>query len=380
MWLPAGYRPVSSRVLGQDRCLAGVSLSHGPSDPSLPLLGMERLSDRLTRAVAAPFVVPAMTSPRAGLWVAGYRVLQAPLVTVGSTRRYRAALEWGDVRILCVGRLQRFGPLLTRVFGGRAELEEMCTRWPPWRADRLWPADADLVAAEIHPSLARRLRAAGWLICPELVRYEGALSEIPPSGRNRSLRSDLIRVAEGGFTLCEAPGSKHDWEEFKRAMLVPYARRRFGEQVSMPSPRLLRAVQTHGKLLFVIKDGRRLAGACVLCTGDEVWLAALGVRGGDITLVREGVLAALYALTIDWARGIGMRRINAGRCSAFQRDGIAQYKRKWGLSPVREPLSNLVAIRVDPTSRALRLAMEREPFFVEGEDGRLELYPASSGS
>ena len=71
-----------------------------------------------------------------------------------------------------------------------------------------------------------------------------------------------------------------------------------------------------------------------------------------------------------------MRHLDAGRSPAFESDGLADYKRKWGMTPVPEPFSHLIAIRVDPSEQALRLAMERHRFWIETDADGLELYPS----
>jgi hypothetical protein len=197
---------------------------------------------------------------------------------------------------------------------------------------------------------------------------------MPPTKPTRSLESDLVRISRDGYALEEAAGSTRDWEEFTRGMVIPYAARRFGDEAWIPSSGYLRALRRNGALLFMRKDGRRVAGTCVLRSGAEAWVAALGVKGGDLALMRSGAVAAVYALAIEWAKARGMRRIDFGRTSAFQLDGIARFKRKWGMSPVRDPLSRLIAIRVDPGQPALQRALEREPFLVE-TDGALRGYP-----
>jgi hypothetical protein len=60
-----------------------------------------------------------------------------------------------------------------------------------------------------------------------------------------------------------------------------------------------------------------------------------------------------------------------GRTSPFLNDGVQQYKRKWGLTAVSDPLAHLTAVWVG--SDAARLAFAREPVLAEGED-RLWLY------
>lgn len=331
--------------------------------------------NRLVASVEAAFMLPVMTSSRPVLWVAGQQALKVPFVTVGTARRYQASLATEDFPVVTVGRPARFRRLLARLLEGHARLEAVSPRWPLWNPARSGLADVPLVAVEIHPLFASRFRSAGWLICPESVRWQGSLSQIPPATPSRSLRSDLSNVSKRGYTLQVAAGSKLDWEEFTETMLIPYAERRFADNAWILPRGPLRQLEARGKLLFLIRDGRRMAGMCVLCSGDEIWVAALGVRDGDINAMRAGAIAGLYALTIDWARGIGMQRIDAGRTPAFIHDGLVHYKHKWGLSPVPDPLSHLTAVRLDPAHRALRLAIAREPFWIAARGGGLQAYP-----
>ena len=330
--------------------------------------------DGLVATVGERFLVPTRTSRLASLWIAAYGALAFPYVSAGTARRYRASVQETEVRVLCVGREDTFRTLLTRLFSGRAQLEGVDGRYVVWTPRRFWPAEADLVAVAIHPWLSARFRAAGWSVCPEVVRWQGELSRMPPANPSKSLASERGRIAKGGYALEEPGGSKHDWEQFNQGMVVPYATQRFGDEAWIPSRGYLRALQRNGALLFVRKDGERVAGACVLRSGTEAWVAAVGVRDGDVALMRSGALAAAYALTIDWAKASGMVRIDFGRTSSFQLDGIGRYKRKWGMSPVRDPLSRLIAIKVDPGQPALRHALEREPFLAE-VDGALRGLP-----
>jgi len=322
-------------------------------------------------------VVPAKTSSWPRPWIAAYRAMHAPFAVFGTARHYRAPLEAGEITVVCVGREARFRRLRSRLFAGRERLESTTARQPLWTPDRAWSDGAALVAVEVHPLFARRFRADGWLICPEFVRWRGWLSEMPPANPGRSVKLDLTRPRRRGYTLEQADGSKRDWDEFRREMLIPYAAMRFEQRVTLPVPLLLRVLEKSGTLLFLRKGSQRVAGQAVLRNSDQLWLAALGVKDGDLALLREGVLAGIYALTLEWARAQGAREIDAGRSPAFARDGLAQYKRKWGMRPTREPFSHLVALRVDRSVAALRNAIEREPFWLQpdGSD-ELEIYPA----
>ena len=122
----------------------------------------------------------------------------------------------------------------------------------------------------------------------------------------------------------------------------------------------MRALRREARILFLEQEGRRVAGACVVCRDGVAWVPILGVAGGDVERMRKGALAAAYAMTFEWAKAAGMQRINLGRTGAYGSDGIARYKRKWGLTPEDDPLSPLVAVRVDESRPELRAELERE--------------------
>src|SRR5688500_7300952 len=80
-------------------------------------------------------------------------------------------------------------------------------------------------------------------------------------------------------------------------------------------------------------------------------------------LLRQGAGFAVIALTIEWARAQGYRALDAGRTGPFLNDGLQQFKRRWGLAPVVDPLAHVAAVWLG--SNAARLAFAREPVLVE---------------
>jgi hypothetical protein len=56
-------------------------------------------------------------------------------------------------------------------------------------------------------------------------------------------------------------------------------------------------------------------------------------------------------------------RVPAGRTGPFINDGLQQFKRKWGLLPVADPLAHLAAVWVG--APAARQAFSRQPALVE---------------
>lgn len=346
---------------------------------------MSALARSLRAALVAAeeqFLMPTLRSRHPERWVAGRDLLTAPLQLRGRLRRHTGLRDGRPVRIACVGREKRFGGLLRRWFASPPAESADATRslWSPRQLERL---DADLVAVEVHRWAAPAFRRAGWLIVPEMIRWQGVADQVPPPRQSDSLKSDLVRVRRGGFTL-EVTRAPEAWTEFFETMALPQARTRFGPTAWVPSPPFRSRLAQEGVLLFVRRgdagaaDGR-LAGFAAIPLGRTIWFPVSGLRGGDTSLLRDGVMAAMYALAFDWARAEGYERIDLGRTTAFCRDGVVQVKRKWGFTPVRDPLTHLTALRLNPACAPLRLALAAEPLIIETEDGLAELSQMPAG-
>jgi hypothetical protein len=320
---------------------------------------------RSAAAIEERLLVPAYASRWSSLTVAAHRMLAFPLQLRGPVRR-RTVEESAEreVTLLEIGRPKLTEPLCARLFGELPPAESETSRSLSDPAEAA--GAADLVVAEVHRWVAPRFRRAGWFIVPDQVRWQGELSALPPPVPSHSLKDDLRKVRSQGYTLEQAT-SAGDWEEFAATMVAPQANARFGRDAWIPSPYLWRQFAERGQLHFVVRDGVRVGGVCLLRSGDTVWLPLSGVRHGDPALLRAGVSVAAYALAFEWAKRHGCERVDMGRTSPFLHDGVQQYKRKWGLDPVPDPLAHLMAVWVG--SDAARLAFAREPVLIEREAG-----------
>jgi hypothetical protein len=218
--------------------------------------------------------------------------------------------------------------------------------------------------------MAPRFRRAGWLLVPDAIRWQGDLDSVPPAEPSRSLREDLRKARNNGFTI-EHTTDPAAWEEFLTTMVRPQAYARHGESAWTPSPRLMREFERNGTLHLVSQHGRRVAGLCSIGHGATLWSPLSGVLHGDRALLRQGANVAGLVLTLDWARARGYRRLDLGRTGAFLNDGIQHHKRKWGLQPVPDPLAHVAAVLVK--SPQMRDAFSREPVLIE-EGQSLRVY------
>jgi hypothetical protein len=315
------------------------------------------------------WLVPTYASRRSGVWIAAHACLMLPFRVCGSIRRYHAPEVVGrSLTVLTVG-----APRRLRAFCGH--LLDPLYDTSPGPVQGLWSprslesagAGADVVVVQIHRWAAARFRREGWYIVPDAVRWRGELAHMPPEPPSKSLRDDLRKVRLYRYEL-EPATTAADWDEFYATMVVPHAERRFGEAAWIPSAGLRRTLRKVGTLQFVRRGDVRVGGLCVVPSGHCAWVPLLSVLAGNEALRREGALAAAYALGLEWARASGYRSMDLGRTSAFLNDGIAVYKRKWGFTPVPDPLSHLFAVRVGPAVSATDL-FARQPVLIETDTG-----------
>ncbi len=332
---------------------------------AIPLPGRRPLLVR----VEERFLVRAYASPGAERWIAVHDALALPFQLRGEVRRSTVRTDQGSLRVVEIGRGKHTSPFCARLLGARSHgtVEGVRTLCTPAALDDL---GADLVLAEIHRWVAPRFRRAGWVVVPDCVRWRGDLGRIPLRRPSPGLKADLKKVSKFGYTL-EAAGTPRDWAEFYGGMVVPQARVRFGEEAWIPSERLRRELAARGVLHFIRREGVRVAGICTVPNGATLWLPVMGLRQGNPNLLKEGAYSAVFSLLFDWARKEGFSHVDAGRTSPFTLDGVHRFKRKWGLEPVSDPLSHVIAMRV---GAAARPAFARQPVLAD-MGGRLDEYP-----
>jgi hypothetical protein len=314
--------------------------------------------------------IPVNLSRRGASWAACWRLATWALRGAGRVRAYAGSCDGAPIRVVTIGRTSHSLQFCEDVVG-KLDLVEARGRVSLRRPDGLRDIDADLVAAEIHPRYARAFSEAGWIVVCGWLRWCGDLDQMPVKFP-RSVKSDLNKVAAHRYVL-QRGGGRQDWRQFWNSMVDPYADTRFKEWAWTPSWILRRVLEQFGALHFVVRDQQRLAGFAALTRAGRAWFPVLGALP-DPRLRADGIFAAVYKFTFDWARAENLRYVDLGRSEAFGRDGVGKYKEKWGLRPVPDLMSHRIAIRA---SHAVRGAFFRQPVRVLADD-RLELFVGDS--
>ena len=190
----------------------------------------------------------------------------------------------------------------------------------------------DLTVLRLDRSSARRwTRDPSFIAVPEWI---GTRIEVPADLESllrsgNSIKRDMSLVRRNGFE----PAFDDDEASFRyfySDVYRPYAQQRYGDDAYTRTPSDLRRRLHCGGMIWVVEEGKRVAGALYELDGNELVLLAMGSVNGDFEPVKRGALAALYYYTLQTAQRIGSHAIDLRGCRPALSDGVLAYKQKWG--------------------------------------------------
>lgn len=147
---------------------------------------------------------------------------------------------------------------------------------------------------------------------------------------NSSLKDDMRLVRRAAMEM-RVEGAEADIEGFYRNYYLPFVNTRHGELSQPREEAWLRGRLRDGaSLLWVVRDGEKIAGAIADPIGEMLHLWVIGTRDGDPGLLKAGAVSAVYRFVIEFAQQQRCTTINFGLCQANMNDGVLRYKRKWG--------------------------------------------------
>lgn len=235
--------------------------------------------------------------------------------------------------------------------------------------------EGDITIVEASKHLIRRLSYQGAVSLPFRVHHVVDLQrdweELWQTFGASARKQDVRLVRKHGYEY-ELSRNRDDLEQFYHTMYVPTTTERHGQLASvMPLERLYQHFR-HGHLLLVKRDGQFVSGGVCTVQQKTVNLSVTGVLNADRQLSREGAVAVIYYFLIRWAHEAGYHKVNLGACWPFMKDGIFQFKRKWGGSvviPTRE--HKLIWMRVRRDLPAVNQFITENPCVVLDDKDQL---------
>ena len=214
-------------------------------------------------------------------------------------------------------------------------------------------SETDLTILNINNLLCCFLNLRDYLHLPSFVRsvldLSGSFEDVRTK-LHENIRRSIRKIQGTQYTI------KHDEKTLKHFyynMYIPYIKDRFGERAFIIHYAKMKRLLKAGFLLVVQKEKSWLSGAICRVRNRQFVIELIGVEGGDVQLLRQGALDALYYYSIIIALEKGCEKINFGNSRPFLNTGLVQYKKKWGtqIYPDDKQYRKL-AVRIN-TSRAM---------------------------
>jgi hypothetical protein len=318
---------------------------------------------------------PARVSRQLG---ASVELIQRPRV-----ERYRAELEDGS-SIDYFGNETILRNRLLFAWGARSGVALGRVLRRGLRADAR--PEGTLRCVEIPSADARAWAAHGHFILPLSVNFEVDLRRPERELWDARKRESIHRIERAGFTA-EIAGLEA-LDEFYDQLYVPTCLVRHGSGAFVRRRHYVRRAVANGRLLFVVRSGRRLAALLLVPRWSRmrtVDALLFGVRTGEYagsTLARE----AAYLFALRWARDdFGADRFGLTGAPPLLNHGLLRFKKRWGAEAVlykRHPIC--VALRIESGTPALWSALAKQPpicvTWHEGMPRLCALVPSSNGS
>lgn len=291
-------------------------------------------------------------------------------------------LHGGGRSVLVAGEHPATAFVCRALLGAEVERESLQSV-SPWRLPEVLPSLAggvDLVIARTPRLLAERLFSDSWLRLPEAAN---ARLRVPAAGVAvrwpDKAAYNVRRVRKGGFGWTVSADSS-DFEQFFDTMLVPYVTLRHGDNAVVPSRQAMRRRFRRGGILWIERDGERVAGSVIEIAGDTLRQWALGARGGNEEWVRAGAFSALYVFGTEYARSMGLTWYDLGGGPPSPADGPMHHKLSWGAEICARPESRHDLVLHWPAGREDQAGfLAAAPLFVRDGSG-LSLLLDAGGS
>lgn len=267
---------------------------------------------------------------RCAPWVLPWFALRVPVAILrGPTRHSERS---GTV---VVAGHQPWADYLPRRFFACAPQREGVGAVPVWALSsflKRLAVDADITVVRVDRVSARLFFEDGYLVVPESI---GCRLSLPVdldklAHASSSVKEDLGMLRRERFTI-EVSHKEADCEAFYSSMYLPFVKKRHGEFAVIHNLHQLRRKFRRGGLLWLRRGDHRIAAALFEQQGDVFRGVALGIAGGDLTLMKQGVLAALYIFEIKCAEEGKCASIDFGGTPPILNDGLLRFKRKWGV-------------------------------------------------
>ena len=225
--------------------------------------------------------------------------------------------------------------------------------------------EPSMIIVSVKNSRRKFLGMGNWFYIPVWVDGTADLPLKPEIRKKKTLKSDLQKIKKNAFEF-EVVQDREQFDDFYYNMFTPFIRKAHGDSAYiLPYEKMKKQCKDEkGELLLIKKGHAYIAGMLILYTKNTPRLKSLGIRDGNLAYVKDGVISALYHFSLQYLENKGFSTVSYGFSRGFLRDGVLQYKKKWG-HRVDTISVNIFALRVLSFTEATKAFLKNNPFIVE---------------
>jgi hypothetical protein len=269
-------------------------------------------------------------------------------------------------------------PFLTHLLESDAPVEQELDEMAFWRIPariKSLSLEADLIFVEVNKLLVRwvsrgsEFRTLLWV--RQVLDVSGQWEDVKNRLHKNTKGTDMRKIRKYKYTY-EITTDDKAYKDFFDNMYLPYISDRYSGRAVLDDIHDLRGYFDRGVLLIVKREEEPVGGTLCMISGETCFSIVFGVKDGDFTLVKEGVIAAQYYFVILWAQEQGCKRVDFGRSRAVLDDGVFRYKRKWGTEVVHDWWGHTeIAVHVSDWNPQVLEFLTKHPF-ISSERGQLK--------
>ena len=244
------------------------------------------------------------------------------------------------------------------IFEPGCRFDQLGSAWL-WSAERRARRSAPEALLLFIESGGRKLRLFNdsWINIPVWVRSEIALPMPEAIQKRQSFRSDLSNICKASYTH-QVTRDPALIEDFYHQMYLPYVGSSHGDSAILKSKELLLSEFGSPELLLIKQGQTAIAGVLISYEYEIPKIFALGIREDKFEHLRHGALFACYYFALAHLGNAGYQRVSAGSSKGFIRDGVLNYKHKFGHRLVEPQELCLLLKRLQTTAKATELLRE----------------------
>ena len=147
---------------------------------------------------------------------------------------------------------------------------------------------------------------------------------------NESLESDIRKIKRNHLSF-ELTNETFQLYDFYHNMYLPYITEAHDDEAIVMEYDSIKEEFKNCDLILVKYREEYIGGILIRYIGESAHLWRIGIKNGNKDYLQQGVVGALYYFSLCCLKEKGFKKVGLGDTRAFLKDGVLQYKKKWGM-------------------------------------------------